>query len=299
MPVTITNISRTSFHDGPGIRTVVYFNGCKMRCEWCHNPETISRDNEILYVKDKCIHCGRCLFCENHITEGDDMIFKRKDCKKCGKCAIDCPSGALTVCGKEYSPESLFKEIEKDRLYFEESGGGVTLSGGECLLQPAFCQKFLKLCKENEIDTLIETALFMPWENIEALVPYTDRFYCDLKLANSASHKKYTGVDNRIIIENLKKLSLIHKDITVRIPLIPNVNDSVEDMADFAKIINTLGEISGIELLAYNYLAKGKYTVLGQEYVSFGETAQTDEHKQRLANTLKANLIKPTKVYFR
>lgn len=299
MPVTITNISRASFHDGPGIRTVVYFNGCKMRCKWCHNPETISSDKEILYVKDKCIHCGRCLFCENHVIDGNDMAYIRENCKKCGKCAGNCPSGALTLCGKEYSPESLFKEIEKDRLYFEESGGGVTLSGGECLLYSDFCADLLEKCKNAGINTCIETALFVPYENIKKVLPFTDCFYADLKIPDTEIHKKYTGVDNRLIVQNLQRLTSEHNNVTVRIPLIPGINDKEEDMKAFAKIINTLGKITGIELLAYNYLARGKYTVLGQEYVSFGDSAQTDRHKQRLADTLKANLTNPTEVYFR
>ncbi len=299
MPVTITNISRGSFHDGPGIRTVIYFNGCKMSCKWCHNPETISNEKEILYVQDKCIHCGKCLLCENHIIEGDNMVFLRENCKKCGKCADNCPANALTVCGEEYTAQRLFKEIEKDRLYFNESGGGVTLSGGECLLYPEFCADILEKCKNAGINTCIESALFVPYENIEKVLPFADFFYCDLKLPSEEDHKKYTGVSSRIIIENLRRLTNEHNNVTVRIPLIPEINDKEEDMKAFARIINTFDKISGIELLAYNYLAKGKYTVLGQEYLPFGENAQTDKHKQRLAHTLKTNLNNPTEVYFR
>lgn len=295
----ITNISRTSFHDGPGIRTVVYFNGCKMNCLWCHNPETLSADNEILYVKDKCIGCGRCLSCKNHIVKDGELVFIREGCKKCGRCAKNCPANALALCAKEYSAESLFREIEKDRLYFEESGGGVTLSGGECLLNADFCAEVLRKCKEAGITTLIETALFVPYENIEKVIPYTDYFYCDLKLSDEKAHKKYTGVSNRLITENLKRLSREHENVTVRIPLIPNVNDSEEDMVSFAKIISSLYNIRGVELLAYNYLAKGKYTVLGKEYVSFGEEAQSDEKKKSLARALKANLNGITEVYYK
>ena len=167
------------------------------------------------------------------------------------------------------------------------------------MLHGQFCAELLKKCKAAGINTCVETALFVPYENIAAAIPYTDYFYADLKIPDTETHKKYTGVDNRLIIENLQRLTKAHNNVTVRIPLIPGVNDDEADMPAFADIINTSGNISGIELLAYNYLAKGKYTVLGQDYVSFGENAQTDEHKQRLANTLKASLTKPIEVYFR
>ena len=297
----ITNISRGSFHDGPGIRTVVYFNGCLMQCHWCHNPETISRRREILYIQSKCIHCGQCiLLCpEHHRITGDTMEFLREGCTVCGQCAEECPSGALNICGEAYTADRLMRELRKDRLYFDQSGGGVTLSGGECLLQADFCREVLESCQKEGIHTCIETALFVPEENMLKVIPWVDHVFADLKLPDEFRHKKYTGRSNRLILENLQKLSQLHANIILRIPLIPSVNDSENDMALFAGIINTLGAgIRGIELLRYNYLAESKYTVAGKPYTRFGDSAQSDGHMQSLSEALRASLTREIPVFF-
>ena len=285
----ISGISRGSLHDGKGIRTVVYFKGCGLRCKWCHNPETFSMENDIMFMRQKCIHCGRCIsVCpQNHIIENDDVVFLRDGCLKCGKCADVCPGGAISVSGKKMTLDEVFGEILKDIHYYEETGGGITLSGGECLLQADFVSELLKKCKERKINTLIESAFYVPYENVKKVIPYVDCFYADLKIPESDKHREYTGQGNEMIIENIRKLSFEFDNIIIRIPLIPGVNDTAEDMKKFKEIIATFGPgIKGVELLKYNYLASSKYESLGKEYHGFGTTAQTDQDVEFLYNQL-------------
>jgi len=286
----VTNISKGSLHDGPGVRTVVYLKGCGLRCKWCHNPETLKKSPEVLYAHVKCIHCGKCIeACPDcHSVLEGEMIFSREKCTACGKCTEVCPTGAFTMCGEEKTVDDVFSEIVKDRHYYEQSGGGVTLSGGECLLCPDFTAEILRKCKSENIHTAVETALFVPWENVERVIPYVDLFFADLKIPEREKHKKYTGQDNSLIIENLKRLSEIHDNIIIRIPLIPGVNDTECDMRKFSEIIKNFGKgIKDVELLKYNYLASSKYTQCGMEYHDFGEETQSDEYVEML----KKNII--------
>ena len=288
----VTNIARGSLHDGPGIRTVVYLKGCGLRCRWCHNPETLSAKREILYLPNKCMHCGECIdVCqEHHRIEGNDMLYLRDGCTACGKCADECPAGALTVCGEDMTSEEVFREIRKDAHYYAASGGGVTFSGGECLLYPDFVAETAEKCKENGIHVTIESAFHVPWANIEHVLPFTDLFYADLKLPDSAKHRLYTGQDNTLILKNLRRLSEIFPHMIVRIPVIPTVNDSEEDMKAFAEIINTFGNgIKEVELLRYNPLAKSKYEFSGREYTTFADAAQSDTEMQNLSRILTQN----------
>ena len=296
----ITNISRTSLHDGPGVRTVVYFKGCGLRCAWCHNPETLDLSANILYAPVKCIHCGRCIsICpEHHKIEGNQMVFSREGCAKCKKCVSVCPSGALSLAGKSYSVEELAAEIKKDLPYYLATGGGVTLSGGECLLQADFCAELLRACKADGIDTLIETALYVPWQNVEKVLPHCDAFFADFKLPSPEKHREFTGHGNSLITENLTRLVACKKGaVTLRIPLIPNVNDTPPHMAEFAKILRPLAkDLRGVELLRYNNLAESKYTQLSKEYRDFG-APQTKEHIRALCSELESLLQAKTKVF--
>lgn len=287
--VPITNIARGSLHDGPGVRTVVYFKGCGLKCKWCHNPETLSVKEQILYVQSKCIRCGKCVeVCpEHHKIGGNDMMFLREGCTACGKCAENCPSLALSLCGEEKTVEGLFDEIKKDSHYYSLSGGGVTFSGGECLLYSQFVAEIAQMCKENDIHTAIESAFFVPWENVERVLPFINLFFADLKIPDSEKHRKFTGKDNSLIIDNIRKLSSKADNIIIRIPVIPGVNDSDEDMDGFAEIIKTFGKgIKGIELLKYNNLAESKYSIAGKEYIKFSDTVQTEKEMKNLCSSL-------------
>lgn len=294
----ISNISRASLHDGPGIRTVVYFKGCTLHCRWCHNPETIAKKNEILYAAVKCIHCGRCVrICpENHLLSGNDMIFLRDNCGVCGKCAEVCPSGAITVSGRKMTVAEVMKELLKDIHYYRQNGG-ITLSGGECLLQPDFCLELLKACKAHDIHTAIETALNVPWDHVEKVVSDCDLFFADFKIPDTQKHKMYTGVGNGMILSNLKKLAETDAKIIVRIPLIPGVNDSDGDIILFANALGVMADrLSGIEVLRYNNLAESKYIISGKRFADFGEP-QTDHQLVSFCNRLEAAIAKRTPVY--
>ena len=297
---TISNISRTSLHDGPGIRTVVYFKGCGLHCAWCHNPETLSAETEILYAPTKCIRCGQCVAAcpDHHIIQVNTMVFLRDGCQKCGSSTEACPSGAVSLCGKHYSVEDVMAQVRKDLHYYKQSGGGVTLSGGECLLHADFCAELLHHCKEAGIHTCIETALFVPWHNIEKVLPVCDFFYADCKIAAPEKHKQYTGQDNRLILENLQKLAdAAGKKVTVRIPLIPSVNDSAEDIQGFVACLQPFaGKLAGIEVLRYNNLAQGKYQQLEKDYTNFSNM-QSDETLLAYCCALEESLSHATNVY--
>ena len=294
MPLSavISNISRCSVHDGPGIRTVVYFKGCGLRCLWCHNPEAVSPEKEILYAPTKCLHCGRCLaVCpDHHKIVGNDMAFLREGCLACGKCAEVCPSGALTLCGKDMTVSEVMAEIKKDLHYYRQNGG-VTLSGGECLLRPDFVAALLEECKKLSVHIALETALFVPWKNVEKVLPYLDFIFADLKIPDGAKSEKYTGQGNGLIIENLKKLaSAAQKKVTVRIPLIPAVNDSDGDIAGFTAILSDIApDLAGVEVLRYNNLAESKYLISGKRYNDFGEP-QTDAELTAFCDRLRSAL---------
>ena len=281
----ITNISRGSLHDGPGVRTVVYFKGCGLRCAWCHNPETLFAGKQILYAASKCIHCGRCVaLCPaHHLVRKNEMVFLREGCTACGKCAEACPSQALTACLEEKTVDELWEDVRKDSHYFAVSGGGVTFSGGECLLHAEFVAQLAKKCKESGIATAVESAFFVPWENVESVLPQIDLFFADLKIPDPEKHRVYTGKDNHLILANIRKLSQRHDNVILRIPVIPGVNDAEEDILGFGRIIRSFGSgIRGVELLRYNYLAESKYDQLGKPYVRFADNKQTDGEMEAL-----------------
>lgn len=294
LTANISNISRCSVHDGPGVRTVVFFKGCGLRCRWCHNPETLSVKKDILYAKIKCIHCGRCVEAcpEHHVIRDNDMVYLRDGCNRCGRCASVCPSGALSISGEAKTLDEVWKELIKDRHFYQASGGGITLSGGECLLQSDFAAELMKRCREEGIHTAVETALFVPWTCIEKVVPYCDLFLTDFKIPDPLKHKEYTGQDNGLILSNLRKLiESVHDCVIIRIPLIPGVNDSVEDMRRFASVFSSFpNRPRGIELLKYNALAEGKYQLAGMSYESFGPEAQPNDHVSLLCEALRASL---------
>lgn len=258
MKATIFDIERNSFVDGPGIRTTVFFKGCNLKCAWCHNPESQDFKPQMMFYRDKCKGCGKCR-----------EICQSENCTLCGKCTFYCPVDARRVCGKEYTVDEVFAEIIKDKAYYDNSGGGVTFSGGECMLQIDFLTEILKKCKENDIHTAVDTAGYIPFEHFQKILPYTDLFLYDIKIFDSEKHKKYVGVGNELILENLKRLFREKAKIIIRIPVIADINDSIEEMQQIKEFIKLSGDPQKIELLPYHAMGEGKHSAIGKESQSF------------------------------
>lgn len=255
MTATIFDIDRGSMVDGPGIRTTVFFKGCNLRCGWCHNPESQSAKKQLLFYKDKCVGCGKCL---------EVCPKKLKSCDFCGECEIYCQGGARKICGKDYTADELLGIIEKNRIFYETSGGGATFSGGECMLQIDFLTELTKKCREAGINTAIDTAGDLPWEYFEKVIPYTDIFLYDVKCVTEEKHIEGTGVSNRRILENLRRLSdSFSGKIIIRIPVICGFNDSPEELDKIAGFIRGINHEKA-EALPYHSLGEHKYTALGR-----------------------------------
>lgn len=264
---TVFNIQRFCVNDGPGIRTAVFFKGCPLNCLWCHNPESKIATPQIMYDANKCISCGRCVnVCSNHCILNGTHIYLRENCTACGKCIDACLSSAFDKAGYEIESADVLKEILRDRAFYKNSGGGITLSGGEPMAQPKFALEILKMAKENSLHTCMETCGHASAENFTAVAPYVDIFLFDWKITNCNKHKKYTGVPNTLILSNLKLLDSIGAKIILRCPIIPTVNDNSEHFKGIADIANSLKNILQIEIEPYHPLGKTKSEKLGQNY---------------------------------
>ena len=243
----IFDIQRFSVHDGPGIRTTVFMKGCPLRCKWCHNPEGLSPDPQLQFFEEKCIGCNEC----KSRTHPSD--------------AERCPAGALSVCGRTVDEYEILTEIKKDRIFYAREGG-VTFSGGECLLQADFVTSALRLAKEIGIHTAIDTSGCVRWEDIQKTLEYCDLYLYDVKCMDGNLHKEYTGVDNALILDNLKKLSSAGKSIWIRIPVIPDFNDNVSEIERIAELVASLSSVEQVTLMPYHTLGASKYKTLGMDY---------------------------------
>ncbi len=258
----IFDIQTSSFHDGPGIRTTVFLKGCPLRCQWCSNPEGLEKGPTLSYQKAKCTSCLACVeSCPSGaLTANEGSLEVRQNlCTACGACLDVCPTGALKLYGHQKSPAAILEILRKDRKYFEKSGGGLTLSGGEVMMQPEYALEILKLAKEDGFHTCIETSGFAETEDFKKILPYVDLFLFDYKLSDPEKHKSYTGVSNEKILENLKFLSEQGARITLRAPIIPGVNDHEAHFWAIAEISRRFSAIRGVEVLPYHNWGEHKY----------------------------------------
>ena len=295
MTGTIFNIQKFCVNDGPGIRTAVFIKGCPLSCAWCHNPESQSPNAEIMFYANKCIGCGKCAaLCKNncHTFENGVHKFARSGCIGCFEC-LKPECGALERAGKQVTADEVMAEVLKDKAFYENSGGGMTLSGGEPLYACEFSMELLKKARENGINTAVETCGFAPPEHIKQIAEYTDLFLFDFKLTDPALHKKYTGADNRLIIENLGLLSSMGKDIILRCPIIPGVNDNKAHFDGICALANRLDGIKHIELEPYHSMGENKYVSLGLAVNSFGKI--TESEKESWLTAVKSGTKKEVK----
>ena len=266
----IFNVQKCSIHDGRGMRTTVFFKGCGLHCLWCANPESIHFRPEISLNPTKCMGCGLCVkFCPNGAATRDEngnLAFDRSKCTACGRCAEMCPTEARKRFGKEYTVEELFKKIYQDRFYFQQSGGGVTFSGGEALMQPEFLLAIAKKCKEYRINVAIESCGCGDYDRFKPCLDYIDYIFFDLKHMDPAKHKEITGQTNERILSNLRKINDHGIEICIRTPVVPGWNDSEENIRATAEFIRDLSSVKRYELLAYHKLGLNKYKILGRTY---------------------------------
>lgn len=267
---TIFDIKRYSIHDGPGIRTTVFLKGCPLSCWWCHNPESQSAFTRVLYRPERCIGCGAC---EKACPRGAIRLTQRgyvadpDICSGCGACAGVCPAEAREMIGRNLTPEELAREIEKDVLFFEESGGGVTFGGGEPLSQPEFLAETLEAVRELEIHAAVDTCGFAPRHVLEAIAPLTRLFLFDIKLIDPDLHRKYTGVSNETILGNLEWLIRNNYETVVRIPVIPGINDTEDNIEAVGSFLSALPWRPDVNLLAYHASAVEKYRRFDMQYL--------------------------------
>ncbi|MEM3403116.1 MAG: glycyl-radical enzyme activating protein [Nitrososphaeria archaeon] len=285
----VFNIERCAIHDGPGIRTLVFLQGCPLACLWCQNPEGQSKHPVLLFFENRCVKCFRCLtVCPTgatSISEYGKVTVDRVLCRNCFKCVEVCPSGARRVSGRLMSSKEVVYEVEKDFVFYRRSGGGITLSGGEPTAQPEFAAEVLRGCKTRYIHTCIETCGYTQWEVLEKLLDYTDLVLYDIKHMNEEKHVRFTGVSNRLILANAKKVVTKGVKVVIRVPLITGFNDDEDNVRALAEFVKELG-VRYVDLLPYHRLGVGKYKLLQRKYSLEDLEPPTKEHVSKLRDAL-------------
>ncbi len=294
----IFNIQRFSVNDGPGIRTAVFIKGCPLNCIWCHNPESKCRATELMYSAEKCVGCGRCasvcpVGC--HKIEAGRHVFDRGGCTLCGECSSACAAGAIQVCGRQMRCDEVLSEVMKDKIFYETSGGGVTLSGGEPLYSFEFTLELLRACKESGIHTAMETCGFAPAERIKEAARYTDLFLFDYKETDPTLHKRYTGVDNSLILSNLALVNSLGKETVLRCPIIPGCNDRREHFLAIGELARKYDSLIGVDVEPYHPLGESKAEQLGKEYSLSGKPFAERDSVSEWIRIISENTDKPVK----
>ena len=284
MKAMIFDLQRASFVDGPGIRTTVFFKGCNLRCQWCHNPESQHLQPERMYYANKCIRCGKCIsVCRAGALRmsKNEIGYEVENCQMCGRCELFCPQSAIKFCGKEWTLEQVMEQLRQDRAFYTQSGGGVTFSGGECLLQADFVVELAKSCASEGISVAIDTAGNVSWEVFEPLLSVTEWFLYDVKCYSNERHWAGTGVSNERILENLRKLlKICPEKVWIRTPIIPGFNAQETEIAAIAAFLKQNGKPKKWELLPYHRLGEGKNMALNRK--EFHTEVPSEEQMERL-----------------
>ncbi|KXA90487.1 hypothetical protein AKJ66_01780 [candidate division MSBL1 archaeon SCGC-AAA259E22] len=290
----IFNVEKFAYQDGPGIRTLVFLKGCPLNCLWCSNPESQNAYPELMYFENKCTFCGRCLEeCPKDAikmnVEKERVETNRETCENCGACTEVCLNDARVIKGDKITVKEIMNEIKKDDLFYRNTGGGVTITGGEPMMQPAFVYSILKRCNDLSIHTAIETSAYVRWPIFSKISETLDLLMIDIKHMDPEEHEKYTGVSNELILENIRKISekpSIEK--VIRIPIIPGINDDRENIKKTAKFVSEVG-IETIELLPYHELGISKYKALGRGY-EINSTPPDAEHLKKLKEIIDSHI---------
>ena len=291
---TVFDVQRYSLDDGPGLRTAVFFKGCPLRCAWCANPESQRVAPELLLFATACVVCGACIdvcAAEGRALDGDRLAWDRRRCTRCGECARVCPAQAMVWSGRRRTAADILGEVLRDAAFYED-GGGLTLTGGEPLLQPAFAEALVRLARSEHLDTAVETTGNAPWEILEAILPYVNQWLFDLKHMDSPAHRRWTGLGNELILSNLRRLAAVGAPVRVRMPLIPGVNDGEDNLRRTAEFVAGLGGgVRSVDLLPYHKLARAKYEALGRGGTWWDTTLLTAEQVQSAAELLRSYKI--------
>ena len=287
----ITNVQRFSIHDGPGIRTTVFLKGCPLSCFWCHNPEDRRTGPEVQWFPDRCIGCAACVAAcpqDAQVLEDGVRVYRRELCDACGACVEVCYADGLVMAGRWWEAEELLALLLRDREFYDQSGGGVTLSGGEPLLQYGFSRRVLELYRAAGLRTAIETAAHGSWDHLAGLLPWLDLVLMDIKHMDDAAHRAATGVPNRLILQNARRLAGSGVPLIIRTPVVPGVNDTPEAIGAVAEFIRDFPNLRYYELMPFHRMAGGKYRSLGLDYAA-AELAPPDAgHMQALAERARA-----------
>ena len=282
----IVSIQPFCIHDGPGIRTTVFMKGCNLRCFWCHNPESQECGTTMALHRHKCINCGECgKVCP--VAKDGKAALLTEDCIRCGKCAQVCFAEAIEAIGTEMTASEVVQRVLRDKSFLQASGGGVTISGGEPLLQVDFLVEVLERLKAEQIHTAIETACCVDWSRFEQILPHCDYFLCDLKSADSAKHREATGAGNERIIENLRKLVATGKEMEIRTPIIPGFNDHEEEISAIWDIVKSFGRDIKYTLLPFHNICTGKYESIGRVFPAAHIEEPSRERMESLKSILK------------
>jgi pyruvate formate lyase activating enzyme len=286
----VFDIKKFSIHDGPGIRTTVFFKGCPLSCWWCHNPESQAPQPELMFWPNRCIRCEACLSAcaQDAISMGSDGVSTDGErCVRCGACVAVCAAEARQIAGRAMTVAQVVAEIERDVPFYDESGGGVTFSGGEPLLQQDFLLALLQACREEEIHTALDTCGFSPWETVDRIRPYVDLFLYDLKLVDEARHRRFTGVSNGLILSNLQALSRRGQAMILRVPVIPGINDDDENIRRTGALAAALPHLERVDILPYHPAGVEKYRRLKRDYGLPDIRPLTDERTAEIAQILR------------